>query len=138
MTYPISTPYCARLNQSKPSWPYFSGQTFWIHPHTPPEPTWTKPLPIMSLLLELVVNWPASLVNLARARIESLVGTPLFGTSQRISCIRGIRGQQFLRVYEIPQGNFPLYIVHKSSFINGRYISFKMHKFFFIEAVSNK
>ncbi|KAG5294647.1 PKc-like superfamily domain-containing protein [Histoplasma ohiense] len=38
MTYQLSASYCARYNQSKPPLPYFLGQEFRIHPHTPPSP----------------------------------------------------------------------------------------------------
>ncbi|EGC44977.1 conserved hypothetical protein [Histoplasma capsulatum var. duboisii H88] len=39
MTYQLSASYCARYNESKPPLPYFPGQEFCIHPHTPPAPT---------------------------------------------------------------------------------------------------
>ncbi|EEH33783.2 hypothetical protein PAAG_04832 [Paracoccidioides lutzii Pb01] len=38
MTYQLSASYCARYNMSKPPLPYFPGQEFCIHPHTPPAP----------------------------------------------------------------------------------------------------
>ncbi|EEH19028.2 hypothetical protein PABG_01347 [Paracoccidioides brasiliensis Pb03] len=38
MTYQLSASYCARYNKSKPPLPYFPGQEFCIHPHTPPAP----------------------------------------------------------------------------------------------------
>ncbi|KMW67946.1 hypothetical protein BDDG_12462 [Blastomyces dermatitidis ATCC 18188] len=38
MTYQLSASYCSRYNKSKPPLPYFPGQEFCIHSHTPSSP----------------------------------------------------------------------------------------------------